>query len=254
LITLVSVDPTSTSWSRLRQTDMELRQQIQRAKQAFERREYAIALADFQDALNRDPNLADVRHLTGLCLSFMGHSDAALVEFDHAVALNPGYIEAHINRAITLNEIGRYEEARAAFAQAAQLETASKGPYPAAASARIANAHATLGDLYREAGADHEAVAQYSRALEIRGHFHDIRVRLAQVLLQLQQPADAAAELRKVLEVNPRFLAARLDLGLAYFRLGERDAAEREWQAARDLHPENPQMRAYLAMLEKQNA
>ena len=232
---------------------MELRQQIQRGKQAFERRDYAAALSDFQEVLARNPRFADVRHLTGLCLTFLGHPDAAIVEFDHAIALNPNYIEAHINRAITLNELGRFEDARAAFGAAAELEAANKGPYPAAASARIANAHAALGDLYREAGADEEAAAQYRRALEIRSHFHDIRVRLAQVLLQLQQPAEAATELRKVLEINPRFVAARLDLGLAFFRLNDREAAAREWRIVAEDQPNSPQVRAYLAMLEKQS-
>ena len=232
---------------------MDLRQQIQRGKQAFERRDYAAALKDFQEVLARNPRFADVRHLTGLCLTFLGHPDAALVEFDHAIALNPNYIEAHINRAITLNELGRFEDARASFGAAAELETANKGPYPAAASARIANAHAALGDLYREAGADEEAATQYRRALEIRSHFHDIRVRLAQVLLQLQQPAEAATELRKVLEINPRFVAARLDLGLAFFRLNDREAAAREWRIVAEDQPNSPQVRAYLAMLEKQS-
>ena len=73
------------------------------------------------------------------------------------------------------------------------------------------------------------------------------------MLLQLQQPAEAATELRKVLEVNPRFVAARLELGLAYFRLNDRDGAEREWRIISEEQPNSPQVRAYLAMLEKQS-
>ena len=253
--TLVLAAPASTSWSRpSKQFETDLRQQIQRGKEAFDRREYAAALADFEEVLNRNPDLADVRHFTGLCLSILGHSEAALIEFEHAITINPNYIEAHINRAITLNEVGRYDEARDAFARAAHLETMSKGPYPAAASARIANAHAALGDLYREAGAEQEAVEQYTRALDIRPNFHDIRVRLAEVLLQMQQTATAAAELRKVLDINAHFIPARLDLGLAYFRLGDRAAAELEWNVAREQDPDNAQVRAYLAMLEKHQA
>jgi tetratricopeptide (TPR) repeat protein len=249
------VAPASTSWSRpSKQFESDLRQQIDRGKDSFERREYAAALTDFQEVLSRNPDLADVRHFTGLCLSILGHSEAALIEFDHAITINPNYIEAHINRAITLNEVGRYDEGRHAFARAAQLETASKGPYSAAASARIANAHASLGDLYREAGAYKEAINEYRRALEIRGQFHDIRVRLAEVLLQTQQPANAAVELRTVLESNPRFIAARLALGLAYFRLGDRAAAMLEWSVAHDQDPDNAQVRAYLAMLESASA
>ncbi len=230
---------------------IDLRQQITRAKQAFDRQEYAAALADFQEVLSRNPRFADVRQFTGLCLSFLGHSEAALAEFDQAIELNPSYIEAYINRAITLNELGRFEEARASFAQAAALEMESKGPYPATASARIANAHASLGDLYRETGVPEEAARQYKQALEVRDHFHDIRLRLAQVLLQLDRPAEAADELRRVLEVNPRFSAARLDLGLALFRLGDREAAAREWDAVRDQDPQNAQVRAYLSMMGK---
>jgi tetratricopeptide (TPR) repeat protein len=231
---------------------MELRQQIIRAKHAFDRQDYAAALADFQEVLGRNPRFADIRQLTGLCLSFLGHAEAALAEFDHAIELNPRYIEAYINRAITLNELGRFEEARASFAQAAELETESKGPYPSTASARIANAHASLGDLYRESGVLEEAATQYQRALEIRDHFHDIRLRLAQVLLQLERPAEAADELRKVLEVNPRFLAARMDLGLALFKTGDRTAALHEWEAVQEQEPNNAQVRAYIAMLGKQ--
>jgi tetratricopeptide (TPR) repeat protein len=230
---------------------IDLRQQIMRAKHAFDRQDYAAALADFQEVLARNPRFADVRQFTGLCLSFLGHAEAALAEFDHAIELNPAYIEAYLNRAITLNELGRFEEARASFAQAASLEMESKGPYPATVSARIANAHASLGDLYREAGVSDEAVRQYQQALELRDNFHDIRLRLAQVLLQLERSAEAADELRRVLEVNPRFSAARLDLGLALFKLGDREGAVREWDAVREQEPNNAQVRAYRSMMGK---
>jgi tetratricopeptide (TPR) repeat protein len=253
LSTLVLAAPASTSWSRpSKQFELDLLQQIQRGKDAFERREYANALTDFEEVLSRNPDLADVRHLTGLCLCILGHSEAALIELDHALQLNPNYIEAHINRAITLNEIGRYDDAREAFTRAAQLETDNKGPYSAAASARIANAHAALADLYREAGAEREAIEEYQRALEIRPQFHDIRVSLAEVLLQTDRTAEAAVELRRALEGNPHFNAARLNLGLAYFRLGDRAAAALEWNVAREQDPESAQVRAYLAMLENQ--
>ena len=236
----------------------EIQQLVQRGKQSFEQRDYAGALTDFQEVLRRNPRFADIRHLTGLCLSFLGHPDAALQQFNEAIGDLPAavpalvrYIEAHINRAITLNELGRFDEAQVAFSQAADLETESEGLFPAAASARLANAHAQLGDLYLEAGAPTEAAEQYRRALELRSHFHDIRNRLAQALLQLGELTAAAAELQAVLAANPRFLAARLNLGLVYFRLGQVSAAAREWEAARQQQPANPQVRAYLAMLER---
>jgi Flp pilus assembly protein TadD len=232
----------------------EIQALIQRGKQAFEKRNYAAALTDFQEVLRRNARFADVRHLTGLCLSFLGHPDAALHEFNEAIALNGRYIEAHINRAITLNELGRFEEAQIAFAQAAELETESEGQFPAAVSARLANAHAQLGDMYMDAGAAAPAVQQYRAALELRSHFHDIRNRLAQALIQLGELTEAAAELQAVLSANPRFIAARLNLGLVYFRLDDVDSAVREWEIARQQQPTNPQVRAYLAMIERKSS
>ena len=231
----------------------ELQTLIQRGKEAFEKRNYSAALTDFQEVLRRNPRFADIRHLSGLCLSFLGHPEAALQQFNEAIALNGRYVEAHINRAITLNELGRFDEAQLAFAQAAEYESESEGPFPAAVSARLANAHAQLGDLYLEAGAPMQAADQYRAALEIRSHFHDIRVRLAQALLQLGELNDAAAELRGVLAANPRFLAARLNLGLVYYRTGRPDEAAVEWETARQQQPANPQVRAYIAMLERKN-
>ena len=54
-----------------------------------------------------------------------------------------------------------------------------------------------------------------------------------------------------MLDANPRFLAARLNLGLVKFRLGQLEAAAQQWQLARQQQPANPQVRAYLAMLEQ---
>ncbi|MGQ0560351.1 MAG: tetratricopeptide repeat protein [Gemmatimonadota bacterium] len=229
----------------------DLQQLIQRGKEAYEERDYAAALTAFQEVLRRNPRFADIRHLTGLCLSLLGHPDAALQEFNEAIALNGRYIEAHINRAITLNDLGRFDEAQLAFAQAAEFETESEGPFPAAVSARLANAHAHVGDLYLEAGAPTEAAEQYRAALEMRPLFHDIRNRLAQALLQLGELEAAARELESVLSANARFLAARLNLGLVFFRQGASESAAREWELARKQQPANPQVRAYLAMLER---
>jgi tetratricopeptide (TPR) repeat protein len=229
--------------------DTQLAQMRQQARQALERREYKAALDLFLAIAERHPNFADIRHFAGLCHSYLGDSEAALEQFDYALAANPSYIEAHINRALTLNELGRFDEARLAFEQAGHFEQAVAGDLPAAVTAKIANGHAALGDLYLDAGAYAKAAEQFRSALELRPRFHDIRNKLALALLQLDQTELAAAELRTVLDSNPRFLGAQMNLGLAYYRLGHIDRARREWEAVAMQDPDNPQVRAYLAML-----
>jgi Tfp pilus assembly protein PilF len=181
----------------------------------------------------------------------LGQPEAALVEFDQALRLNDQYIEAHLNRAIVLTELGRYEEASSSFERASHFGTEAEGSFPTLITNRLANGHSTLGDLYLEAGALGQAADQYRAALQMRPRFHDIRNKLAQALLQLGDLTQAASELDTVLQGNPRFLAARLNLGLVFFRLGILEAARREWRICREQQPDNPQLRAYLEMLER---
>jgi hypothetical protein len=42
-----------------------------------------------------------------------------------------------------------------------------------------------------------------------------------------------------------------MNLGLAYYRLGHPERARREWELSHTQDPENPQVRAYLAMLKQ---
>jgi tetratricopeptide (TPR) repeat protein len=234
--------------------DDKLHHLIQQGRHAFDERNYADALAAFRQVLSQNPDFADIRHLAGLCLSFLGQNESALYEFDAAIKLNERYVEAYLNRAIVLTELGRYEEAHRSFERAGRFETETEGPFPALISARLANSHMGLGDLYLEAGAPTQAAEQYRTALTMRPRFHDVRNKLAQALLQLGDLDVASTELETVLKGNPRFLAARLNLGLVHYRRGNFDKAAREWAFARDQQPNNPQVRAYLAMLERKSA
>ena len=220
-------------------------------RRAYERKEYGEALEYFRLIIADHPGFADVRHAAGLCLSFLAQPEQALEQFEAAIEINPAYVEALVNRALVLHELGRYDEARQSFEQASQHEKQRQGRFSVAAMAKLANAHAAVGDLYMDASAPAEASVQYRTALELQPAFHDIRNKLAASLLALDWPQEAANELVLVLQANPRFIAARLNLGLAYFRMGRPTEAVAEWRAAGELEPDHPQVRAYLSLVER---
>ncbi|MBX6362813.1 MAG: tetratricopeptide repeat protein [Gemmatimonadetes bacterium] len=234
--------------------DLHLEQLIARGRLAFQARDYEAALRDFRAVLDAHPTFADIRQLVGACLSLLGQPEAALEEFDRAIAVNSDYVEAHLGRAITLNELGREAEAAAAFEAAWRADRRDGGPFPATVAAVIANAHADVGDLYLEAGAPEEAAEQYRAALRLRPGFADIRDRLARALLLLGRLDEAEAELRAALEANPRFLAARLDLALVHYRTGRFEEAIRDCEIGLEQEPGNAQARAYLAMIHGRSA
>ena len=227
---------------------------IRRARQAMDRRDYVAALADLREVVDDHPRFADVRHLMGLCYSFLGQPEAALEQYEAATEANDCYIEAYLNRAITLNELGRYDEAREAFERAAACERKAGGRFSSSESARIANAHGDTAELYMAAGSPMDAADELRTALNLRPGFHDLRNRLGEALLQAGQLEAARAELEKVVEGHEGFLRARLNLGLVLFRLDEPEAAREQWEAARSLDPDNPQVRAYLRLLEDEQA
>lgn len=224
-----------------------VRQLLARANAAWERNEYAAALVELREVLSSHPDFPDVRNRAGLCRAMLGDTSGALEEFDHAVRINPEYGEAYLNRALVLNELGRFDEAREAFARAAELEYREEDPYPTEMGNRIAAQHADLADLYMEADQPSRAVSEYERALEVRPAFVDIRVRLARARLAEGNVEAAASELEQVLDEHPSFLGARLRLGTALRRMGRKEQAISEWRRCLELEPDNRLARAFLA-------
>jgi tetratricopeptide (TPR) repeat protein len=219
------------------------------ARERFALRDYHGTVLLLREAVANGHDFPDARHLLGLALSLLDRPEEALVEFDAALARNPRYLEAHVNRAVLLAGLGREEEAQEAFRVAGELGRADASGFPAAVGNRLANAHVALGHEYRQAGALEEAEFQYRRALELRPTFPDVRIALARTLLERGAQREAAAELDAVLVTRPDLLDAVLLRGLAAYLLGDLDGATASWERAGRLAPDEPRVETYRAML-----
>jgi Tfp pilus assembly protein PilF len=141
------------------------------------------------------------------------------------------------------------EEARAEFAEAERLGGPDESGFPAMVANRLANAHASLAQEYRAAGALDEAIAQYRRALALRPNFSDIRLKLARTLLEHGDYHEAGGTLEQALRDRPDWLDAMLLRGLAYYLQGNLTEAGRTWDRASERHPEEPRLEIYRSML-----
>lgn len=223
-------------------------QLIAKGKECLAQNDYVGAISALREASDREPDYADVRHLLGLAFGLSGQPELALEQFDRALSVNPTYVEAHLNRAITLNDLGRYDEAREAFRLAWDADHSIGRPYARSVSARLANLHMELGDLYADLGSYLEAVDQFRRAAYLRPDFLDIRVKLARALMERGDLVKARGELEAVLAENSEYVEARVALGLVLYRSGEFDLARGEWQTCLLQAPEHPKARAFLNM------
>jgi tetratricopeptide (TPR) repeat protein len=220
---------------------------VARGMSAWERDDFESALGTFREVLADHPYFADVHNKAGLCLAMMNRPDEALDHFEAALKLNPAYAEAHLNRGIVLNEVGRHDEAKAALSRASELDTRDSTAFPSDVGNRIAVTHAQLGDLYLVANHPQEAARNYEAALAVRPRFMDIRSKFAEALIELGDLDRAREELESVLESRPGFVGARIRLGLVYHRLGDNQAAVREWMRCAHDDPDDMRSRAYLA-------
>ncbi len=229
-------------------------QLIAKGKECLAQNDYVGAISALRDAAEREPGYADVRHLLGLSLGLAGQPEAAVEEFDRALALNPSYVEAHLNRAISLNDLSRYDEAREAFRLAWDSDHSAGRPFSRSVSARLANMHMELGDLYADLTSHTNAVNQYRSAAALRSDFLDIRNKLARALMERGNLEEARVELNTMLDQHPEYVEARVTLGLVLYRMAQYEEAAAEWRGCLKRNPDHVKARAFLNMPRTQPA
>jgi tetratricopeptide (TPR) repeat protein len=222
---------------------------LARARDRFTVQDYYGAIYLLEEIVATGRAFADVHHLIGVALSLLGRPEEALVQFARALELNPRYLEALIHQGLILSELGRSREAEEAFRRAAESVAPPSEGLPAPVVGRLANQHAELADAYAEAGALGRAIEQYERALELGPGFHDLRYRMARVMLEAGRPLEAREALETVLLARPNFVDAEAALGLAHFLSGDGVGARDVWRACLARRPENARVEAYLSML-----
>ena len=231
--------------------DIQPSRTVERAKERIEAGDPYGAVHLLREVTASGRAFADAYHLLGLAYSMIGQSADALAEYDRALALNPRYVDAHLNRAVTLNELGRYDDAVAAFVAAQGLGAVDHTGFAAPEASLLANLHAELAEAYVEAGGLDAAIEQYAKAAQLRPEFLDLRYRLARLRLEVGDVAMARHELEAILEARPSFFDARAAFGMACYLQGDMAAARAAWQQCRGERPDEPRVTAYLALLDR---
>ena len=92
-------------------------------------------------------------------------AEESLKNFSKAIEIKKNYAEAHNNKGVLLNQMGRFKEASEEFNKAITIR-----PYYAAA-------YKGQGDILIDLGKYEEGIQNYSKALDLKPDFTDAKIK-----------------------------------------------------------------------------
>lgn len=231
--------------------DERLKQLLILGREHYDRREYERAEHLLRDVLDKTDRFADVYNMLAVILHERGDFIAAEQYFERALELNPNYTEAALNLAVTYNDLGKYEAARQVYGRIRRHEGDGIALDPFARG-KIANMHAEVAQAYADAGCKLEAIEELKKAVELCPKFADLQTRLGTLYRDADNLALARVHYAMARDANPRYVLARLLLGVTLLSLGSPDQAIAEWREALAIDPDNKNAKMYLRMVEAQ--
>ena len=204
------------------------------------------------DLHQRNPDFADICNKMGQLYFQKGDYLRAKEFLNRAVRLNPYYTEASLNLAVTLNEIGQYNEAKKIIDQAKDRVKERKSLIDPFIAGKLANRHKELGDIYRELGLLESSSEEYRKALSLAPGFADIQVRLGVALREMGFIDDALEVFSKAAATRPDYLDSRIQLGITFFSRGFVDRAATEWREVLKVDPDNQRAKMYMSFIRDQ--
>lgn len=180
---------------------------IASSKAYIEKREYAPAIIELKNALQKEPNSGEARYLLGIALYESGDPGAAEIELRKALAV--GFDRARVQPALI--EV---------LAETAQFDKVLKEAMPEDATGAEVKAalHAFVGDAYLGTGKVLDAKAAYAKALAVDPRSQGGQLGVAKINALERNLPQAQAIVDKVLAAAPQSLDAlqlKADLLLA---------------------------------------
>jgi Tfp pilus assembly protein PilF len=230
--------------------DERTKQLLALGREHYEKREFDKALQYLKQVLERgEGRFADVLNMVGVIYHDRGRFEEARAAFEEALQINPNYTEAALNLAVTYNDLGRYDEAKRVYQAAIARGSESPGQLDSFAKGKIANLHAEVAQAYTDAGMYADAMHELRKAVLLCPTFADLRVKLANLYRQTGDLEAARFELEEAIAARPRYVPAYIALGVTLLSMGHHERAIAAWKKALDVDPENKAAQMYLRMV-----
>ncbi len=197
-----------------------------------ERGQLNEAIANYREALEIKPAVAQVQSNLGNALLREGQVEEAIVHLQTALQIDPAYAEAYNHMGSALMKKGQAGEAIAYYQKAVQLNTS------------YADAYNNLGVAFLRTGQTDQAIAHYKKAVAINPGYAEMQYNLGNALAREGNWADAIACYRAALSTERDSVKAskvRNNIGAALERLGKSDEALEQFSEALQINGNYPE-------------
>lgn len=166
-------------------------------------------------AVDAKPNTAEAARLNNLGVALMNQQrmDKAVEKFDAALAQDPKFATAEMNKGIALLNLQKLPEAEGALRHAAATKSSDPRVW------------CNLGLLNRSLGKYQEAIEDFQKVVAIDSNDADSYYLIGSLQLQLQQYDAAITAFETALKINSLHASAEFGLARALQRSGKTDAA-----------------------------
>lgn len=169
------------------------------------------------EAIQLDPTDALTYRDRGILYVQFEQPDDGILDLTKGISLNPNDPDSFFFRGIAYFDKQEYDQAIADYTTAMRLSGANQNPLMQGSRAE---AYLKKGD-FQKASEDYSAlIAKYPN--ETTFHYY-----LGVAYIGVGRNEDAIKELQTVLKIDPRFLQAKVKLGLVYSKTGKADQAKK---------------------------
>jgi serine/threonine protein kinase len=193
------------------ETPEDYKDDLNRAKNLFQKKEYEQASNVLQEIIKNHPKDASVHFLLGATRQKLMRNQEALVSYQQAVELDPKMDKAWQQIGFILRDRMDYQNAEAAFLRASEID-----PSSGATLQGLAETYMIMQDYDK-------ALSTYEKLLRIEPNNESAHYNLGTIYLGKKDFPKAKQSFLNTIEINPNFAEAHNNLGLVYLHEGEVD-------------------------------
>ena len=193
---------------------------LNRGRLYFGLKQYQEAIANLEHAIKLDPDNGTAYFYLGLVYRALNEHQQVIAKFDRIVELNPNSPIVYRRRGRTYSLFDEYERAIADFNRALELDPNSIGAY------------GSRGQAYNHFEEHQLAIADFNRILELESQsawaYH---IRGRTYLEHLKEYQRAIEDFNRTIELDPKYSWAYDGKGLAYLLLKDTKSAKANYVA-----------------------